>query len=81
MKQIQLDGYSNYILHRLGAKGGPIPVIELKEDIARRGKTKDEAFRLIDAMRIKGILTIENVGQPQAKLTAMGKTLYSAKRE
>ncbi|MDE1828198.1 MAG: hypothetical protein KGH65_03505 [Candidatus Micrarchaeota archaeon] len=79
MKQIQLDGYSNYILHQLGDKGGPLPIIDIKRDIAKRGKTEGEAFLLIDAMREKGLVAL--VGNTHVELTAKGKELYPPKRE
>jgi len=81
MKQIELDRDSNQIFHRLGSKGGPISLANIKADIATHGKTQMEGFLLVSAMRDKGLLTITGrSGEEQVELTRMGTELYRSRR-
>ncbi|MDE1850677.1 MAG: hypothetical protein KGH54_02690 [Candidatus Micrarchaeota archaeon] len=81
MKKIELDSDSNLIFHRLGSKGGPISLINIKEDIATHGRTRMEGFLLVSAMRDKGLLKITGKsGEEQVELTQKGKDLFYGRR-
>ncbi|HVA82717.1 MAG TPA: hypothetical protein VNF06_00965 [Candidatus Aquilonibacter sp.] len=81
MKQIELDSDSNQIFHRLGSKGGPISLTNIKTEIATHGRTQMEGFLLVSAMRDKGLLTITGkAGEEQVELTQKGTELYRSRR-